>query len=311
MLTQHEIESGYQRVQSDFVAALQAVDQGAEFVADHWEREAGGGGVSMVASDAPVIEKAAVNFSSVHGDTPPQLSDRLAVESSTFSATGVSIIVHPRNPHVPTFHANVRYFQTDVGPSWFGGGADLTPHYLYPDDAVDFHMGLAAVCGRHRVADYPAWKVDCDRYFHLPHRDEARGVGGVFFDHLRNDPDEVWTFQLDLMSELTALYPRILARRMDTPSNQHQRNWQLYRRGRYVEFNLVWDRGTRFGLETRGRTESILASLPPLVRFDYDHHPAPGSPEADLLDMLTGPPRQWVPDSLLSSPATSMHHRHE
>ncbi len=265
----------------------------------------------MVAGGDSAIEKAAVNFSSVSGETPDRLSERLAIESDRFYATGVSIIVHPSNPFAPTFHANIRYFETDSGLAWFGGGADLTPHYLFAADAEEFHTALAASCLRHPVADYPAWKVECDEYFHLPHRGEARGVGGIFFDHLRDDLDDVWEYQLDLADTITRVYPTILERRKDTPFRAPHREWQLYRRGRYVEFNLVWDRGTKFGLETSGRTESILASLPPLVRFEYGYEPEPGSPEAELAVFLRAEPRSWVPDSLLSSGSTTLGRSHE
>ena len=170
---------------------------------------------------------------------------------------------------------------------------------------------LAESCLRHPVADYRAWKTECDEYFHLPHRGEARGVGGIFFDHLRDDLDEVWAYQLDLADTITDVYPTILERRKDTPFSPSNREWQLYRRGRYVEFNLVWDRGTKFGLETSGRTESILASLPPLVRFEYGYEPESGSSEAELAEFVRSEPRSWVPDSLLSSGPTTIEQSHE
>ncbi len=305
------IEAGYRGFQERFVEALLAVDPDARFQPDAWDRPGGGGGLSMVAGGDSAIEKAAVNFSSVSGDTPGQLSERWAIQSDRFYATGVSIIVHPSNPHAPTFHANIRYFETDAGLAWFGGGADLTPHYLVVEDAEGFHLALAESCLRHPVADYPGWKATCDDYFHLPHRGEARGVGGIFFDHLRDRLDDVWAFQMDLADTITDVYPTILERRKDTPFSQAERQWQLYRRGRYVEFNLVWDRGTKFGLETSGRTESILASLPPLVRFEYGYEPEPGSPEAELTELLRAEPRDWVPDSLLSSRATTLRGSHE
>lgn len=300
------VRSGYEAFQRRFVSALASAEPDVEFRRDEWQRPGGGGGVSMVASDGPVLEKAAVNFSAVHGDTPEMLSERLVAHSSRFFATGVSIIVHPRNPHAPTFHANVRYFETDTGEAWFGGGADLTPHYLYEEDAVHFHTAIAAACARHRVADHHAWKRACDDYFHLPHRNEARGIGGVFFDHLSEAPDEVWAFQEDFADSLIDAYLPILRRRLAGEWSERERDWQLYRRGRYVEFNLVWDRGTRFGLETAGRTESILASLPPLARWEYAHEPAADSPEERLQRFLAGPPRDWVPDSLLAQTPTTL-----
>lgn len=309
-MTRGDIEAKYRRIQLDFVAALERIDPKAGFVSDVWERPAGGGGTSMVASGGDVIEKAAVNFSSVAGETPEQISERLTSGSSTFAATGVSVIVHPSNPHAPTFHANIRYFETDSGRSWFGGGADLTPHYFYEDDVIEFHTALNDLCGRHALADYEAWKRECDRYFRLPHRGEARGVGGIFFDHLEGEEEQTVLFQLDFAGALTDTYPRILARRAHIEFTDSQRQWQLYRRGRYVEFNLLWDRGTKFGVETGGRAESILASLPPLVSFEYGFEPIPDSPEAQLVSLLSHPPREWVPDSLLGTPATKVWPRH-
>jgi coproporphyrinogen III oxidase len=217
----------------------------------------------------------------------------MAAASDRFFATGISVIVHPRNPHAPTFHANLRHFATDA-TSWFGGGLDLTPYYLYPEDARHFHGTLADICARHPVADHPAWKAACDDYFYLPHRGEARGVGGIFFDHLTDRLDEVWAFQRDLGDHIADAYLPVLERRLGAPYGAAEEEWHLRRRGRYAEFNLVWDRGTRFGLETGGRTESILASLPPRARWDYGATPAPGSPEAALLKMVSGPPRDWL-----------------
>lgn len=306
MIDRGAVEERYRGFQRRFAGAIEALD-GSAFVVDDWERSGGGGGRTMVLEGDGPVEKAAVNFSAVHGETPERLSEQLAERSSRFFATGVSIIVHPRNPHAPTFHANVRYFETDTGNAWFGGGADLTPYYLEPDDAQHFHSVLFGVCGRHQVARYDEWKEQCDRYFYLPHRGEARGVGGIFFDHLTDRLEEVWEFQQDLSDSLLVAYPPILERRMSQPFGEREREWQLYRRGRYVEFNLVWDRGTRFGLETNGRTESILGSLPPLARWAYDYRPEPGSPEAALAEFVSGEPRGWiVPDSLLNSATTTL-----
>jgi coproporphyrinogen III oxidase len=229
----------------------------------------------------------------VWGDTPPGLSDRMAAAADGFYATGVSIIVHPLNPYAPTFHANVRYFETDGGAAWFGGGADMTPYYLFEDDARHFHRVLRETCERHPVADYTVWKQACDDYFHLRHRGEARGIGGLFFDHLTEELESVWDFQCDLADHLLEAYLPILGRRVDTPYGPEQVAWHELRRGRYVEFNLVWDRGTRFGIETGGRTESILGSMPPRARWEYDHHPVPGTPEAELAEMVSGAPRDW------------------
>lgn len=283
----------YRRLQEEICSALEEVDGAATFSTDDWQRPAGGGGTTRVLAGEGVFEKAAVNFSEVWGDTPDGGADTGVAGSSRFYATGISLIVHPRNPHVPSWHANLRYLEADQR-AWFGGGTDLTPYYLYREDARHFHRLLAEVCSRHPVADYPAWKEECDRYFFLPHRGERRGVGGIFFDHLGGDLDQVLALHTDLGEHLLAGYLPIVERRRHTPYGEREELWQLRRRGRYAEFNLVWDRGTRFGLETGGRTESILASLPPRVRWDYGASPDSDSPEAELLAALTGAPISWV-----------------
>ncbi len=297
-MNRHEIEAWYRRLQASFAAAIEEFDKGGTFESDIWSRGGGGGGDTRVLSAGRHIEKAAVNFSAVWGATPAGLPDRVAAAGDRFYATGVSIIVHPTNPHAPTFHANLRYFESSSSASgtvtaWFGGGTDLTPYYLYEDDARHFHRVLRATCDRHEVADHRAWKEGCDRYFYLPHRGEARGIGGLFFDHLTGRLEEVWAFQQDLGTQLIAAYRPILERRVETSYGAAERRWHEIRRGRYVEFNLVWDRGTKFGLDTGGRTESILGSLPPRARWQYAYEPDPGSPEAALLDLLRGDPRAW------------------
>ncbi len=293
-LSRADIEAFYRQFQARFAAGIEAVDGSARFLSDRWERDGGGGGDTRILADGERIERAAVNFSAVHGATPAELSERMAAMGEEFYATGVSIIVHPRNPYAPTFHANIRYFETDDGRAWFGGGADLTPYYLFEEDAVHFHRVLADACSRHPIADHAAWKKACDDYFHLRHRGEARGIGGLFFDHLTEELDAVWEFQRDLADHLLAAYLPVLERRVDTPYGERERRWHRLRRGRYVEFNLVWDRGTKFGLETGGRTESILASLPPHAEWAYDFQPEEGSPEAALLDFLRSPARAWT-----------------
>jgi coproporphyrinogen III oxidase len=293
-LNRAEVESSYREIQQRFCSAMESVDSQSTFGFDEWERAGGGGGLTRVLTGEGPLEKAAVNFSAVAGETPPRLTERLAVESGDFYATGVSIIVHPRNPHAPTFHANLRYFETDTGTAWFGGGTDLTPYYLYEEDARHFHGVIKRSCDAHEIADYRAWKRACDEYFYLPHRGEARGVGGVFFDHLTDDLEAVWACQVELGDNLIEAYLPILERRVETAYGAAERRWHEIRRGRYAEFNLVWDRGTRFGLETAGRTESILASLPPTARWEYLHQPEPGSPERAVLEVLRSPPRDWV-----------------
>ncbi len=289
VLDRHEIAAWYRGFQDRFCVALETIDGSGSFAATPWDRPGGGGGETRMFT-GDVIEKAAVNFSAVHGDSPESLRSRYG--SDAFFATGVSIIVHPANPYAPTFHANVRYFETG-DDAWFGGGCDLTPWYLFDIDAEHFHTTISDVCDAHAVADYDAWKRACDEYFHLPHRGEARGIGGVFFDHLDPTPD-VRDFQRDLADALVDAYIPLLERRIVTPFGARERQWHETRRGRYVEFNLVWDRGTRFGLETGGRTASILASLPPAVQWPTEVTPRPGSREARLVEVLSGPPRDWV-----------------
>lgn len=291
-MNRSEVQAGYREVQAAFAAALEGVDATSRFDRQSWDRPGGGGGETWTLTGDGPLERAAVNFSAVWGDVPETMAERLSGTGERFFATGLSTIVHPRDPHAPTFHANIRYFETDSA-AWFAGGADLTPYYLFEEDARHFHEVLRAVCGRHQVADHPAWKKECDRYFFLPHRQEARGVGGIFFDHLSRRLEEVWTFQCDLGEALADAYLPVLERRAGTPHDDAQRYWHELRRGRYVEFNLVWDRGTRFGLDTGGRTESILASLPPRARWDESFRPRPGSPEEELLDLLRGVPRDW------------------
>jgi coproporphyrinogen III oxidase len=289
-----EIERTYREIQSALCARLEELDRESVFSSDEWQRPGGGGGLTRILAGTGPIEKAAVNFSAVEGETPESLSERMALDSRRFFATGVSVIVHPANPHAPTFHANIRYFEADGDRAWFGGGADLTPYYLYEEDARHFHRVIKAICDRHEVADYSSWKRACDEYFFLPHRGEARGVGGIFFDHLTGPLEDLWAFQSDFGEGLAAGYLPILERRVVTPYGDAEREWHEIRRGRYVEFNLVWDRGTRFGLETSGRTESILASLPPRARWRYAHEPEEGGPEATLLELVRGTPREWT-----------------
>jgi coproporphyrinogen III oxidase len=293
-LKRSEIEAAYREIQGQFSSSLEALDGDSQLRVDEWDRDDGGGGVTRIITGPGHIEKAAVNFSAVFGPTPTGLSESVAAGSSEFYATGVSIIVHPRNPNAPTFHANIRYFETDNGDRWFGGGADLTPYYLFEEDATRFHEVLKAICDSHPVSDYRTWKSACDRYFYLPHRGEARGIGGLFFDHLTADLEEVWDFQKELGSSLSMSYVPILERRVGIMYGEEETRWHEIRRGRYAEFNLVWDRGTRFGLETGGRVESILASLPPRASWEYMHEPGPGTRERALLDMVRAGPRDWV-----------------
>jgi coproporphyrinogen III oxidase len=279
-------------LQDEVCIALEVLEGGARFREELWERPGGGGGRTRVLEGGKVFEKAGVNTSEVHGELSESFAQRLPGTGRTFFATGVSLVLHPQNPHVPTVHANFRYLEH--GPrSWFGGGADLTPYYLVPEDARHFHQTLKAACETYGAGTYAAFKATCDRYFFLKHRGECRGVGGIFFDELGGDLEAAFQLVQRCGQAFLPAYLPIAQRRCTESFTPAQREWQEIRRGRYVEFNLVYDRGTTFGLETQGRTESILMSLPPRVRWVYDHHPVPGSPEAELVDALRSP-RDWV-----------------
>ena len=289
-----------QQLQDQICAELEAEDGGGHFREDYWERPGGGGGRSRVLAEGAVIEKGGVNFSHVHGTELPAAATaaRPELAGCSFEAMGVSLVIHPRNPHVPTSHANVRLFvaeRPDREPVWwFGGGFDLTPYYGQVEDCVHWHRVARAACAPSGPEVYPRFKRWCDDYFHLRHRNEARGIGGLFFDDF-NELGFAESFALTrrIGESYIPAYRPIMARRKHQPHGERERNFQLYRRGRYVEFNLVYDRGTLFGLQTGGRTESILMSLPPLVRWDYDWHPEPGSPEAELYERFL-PPRAWA-----------------
>lgn len=290
----------------DVTAQVEALDGGARCREDRWERPGGGGGVTRVLTDGALFEKAGVNRSAVHGDLSAEAITRLGGEGDgagrRFFATGLSLVLHPRNPHVPTVHLNVRYFELldaagDVVDRWIGGGTDLTPFQPWAEDAADFHRALAALCAGHPVADYAVMKRACDDYFVNAHRDgERRGIGGIFFDGVRptaaHDLEALRAFADAVGRSLAAAYAPIVARRRETPWGERERHFQLLRRGRYVEFNLVHDRGTLFGLQTAARIESVLMSLPPLAAWDYAPAWSPGSEEVRLLDMLR--PRDWV-----------------
>jgi coproporphyrinogen III oxidase len=285
--TRVEIAAHFRDIQDRVVAALGRIDP-RPFRDDRWERRGGGGGRSRVLEQGEVLERAGVNFSEVHGELSPEFAATLPGEGRAFYATGISLVLHPRNPFAPTVHANFRYFEKG-GASWFGGGADLTPSYLFDEDAMHFHAVLKAACDRHDLRYYPDFKKGCDNYFLIVHRGERRGIGGLFFDYLQGDRAALFDFVKDVSGAFLPAYTPILERRMNTPHEPRHREWQLLRRGRYVEFNLVYDRGTVFGLKTGGRVESILMSLPPVVRWEYDYHPEPGSREAELDDVYLKP----------------------
>lgn len=287
-------------LQSRIIDALLEIDPHVTQRRDEWERSEGGGGISRVLADGHVFEKGGVNFSHVMGQTLPAsaTASRPELADRSFEAMGVSLVIHPLNPFVPTSHANVRFFiatHPDAEPVWwFGGGFDLTPYYGFEEDAVHWHRIARQACLPFGEDAYSRYKQWCDEYFFIRHRNEARGVGGLFFDDLNERPfEECFAFMRSVGDHYLPAFVPIVMRRKDMPYTEDQRWFQLYRRGRYVEFNLVYDRGTLFGLQSGGRTESILMSLPPLVRWDYDWQPEPGSPEAELYEKFLQP-RDWL-----------------
>jgi len=287
-------------LQDRICAALEAEDGGARFEEDVWERPEGGGGRSRVLSEGAVLEKGGVGFSHVFGPGLPAsaTAHRPELAGRSFQALGVSLVFHPRNPYAPTTHMNVRFFLAEREGAepvwWFGGGFDLTPYYGFEDDAVHWHRTAREACAPFGEDVYPRFKRWCDEYFFLRHRNEPRGIGGLFFDDLNEwGFPRCFAFLRSVGDHFLPAYLPILRRRKDMPYGERERDFQLYRRGRYVEFNLVWDRGTLFGLQTGGRTESILMSLPPLVRWRYDWRPEPGTPEARLYEDFLRP-REWA-----------------
>jgi coproporphyrinogen III oxidase len=291
MLWRERTENYFRELQERISSALSRLD-GATFHEDHWTREGGGGGRTRVLENGGLFEKAGVNFSAVGGNLPEEFAAKIPRGTGTaFTAAGISLVLHPRSPMVPTVHANFRYLERGEA-AWFGGGMDLTPYYPFAEDAQHFHRTLKSSCDRHDPEFYPKFKKWCDEYFFLKHRGETRGIGGVFFDYLEGDLEKHFTFVTDLGNSFLDAYVPIVQKRRDAAYEDRHRDYQLYRRGRYVEFNLLYDRGTIFGLETRGRTESILMSLPPLVRWVYNFTPEPGSLEERNLEFFR--PRDWV-----------------
>ncbi|MFP8845786.1 oxygen-dependent coproporphyrinogen oxidase [Shewanella baltica] len=287
-------------LQNRICAGLQALDGQARFAADSWTRDEGGGGTSRVLTQGAVFEQAGVNFSHVTGAAMPAsaTAHRPELAGRSFEAMGVSLVIHPNNPYIPTTHANVRFFiaqKEGADPVWwFGGGFDLTPYYPFEEDVREWHQTSKDICAPFGDEVYPKYKKWCDEYFFLPHRNETRGVGGLFFDDLNQAGfEQSFSFMQAVGNGFLTAYAPIVERRKDTEFGERERQFQLYRRGRYVEFNLVYDRGTLFGLQTGGRTESILMSMPPLVRWQYAYTPEAGSPEADLYDNYLKP-RDWV-----------------
>ncbi len=300
----------FRDLQDRIVAALEAID-GHRFREDRWDRAGGGGGRTRVLAEGGIFEKAGVNFSDVHGELKADGPGGLPGEGTRFRASGISLVLHPRSPHIPTVHANFRRIERGSA-GWFGGGADLTPYYLQEADAVHFHRTLRAASDRHDASLYPRFKAWCDRYFFITHRGETRGLGGIFFDYLgaggeatakesvsppttplEADPERTFAFVRDVGDSFLPAYLPIVERHRNETWTPQERHWQLIRRGRYVEFNLVYDRGTVFGLKTDGRVESILMSLPNEARWEYAHEPSPGSREAALQAALRAQ-RNWA-----------------
>lgn len=289
-------------LQDEICAAVEKADGEAKFMEDQWERPGGGGGRTRVIKEGNVFEKGGVNISTVHGLMPDALQKKMKTKGSHFFACGLSLVLHPENPFVPTVHANFRYFemydeQQNKIDSWFGGGSDLTPYYLFEEDAIHFHQSQKDAADKHGKDLYPKFKKQCDEYFRNHHRNESRGIGGTFYDYLKKDDSrsvEDWmNYNMDMGKSLIPSYIPIVEKRKNIPWNEENRYWQEIRRGRYVEFNLVHDRGTLFGLKTNGRIESILMSLPPRVRWDYDHRAEKGTEEAKLLEVLEKP-KDWI-----------------
>jgi len=278
----------FKSLQDDICQQIESIDTGFRFHEDKWERDGGGGGRTRIFKGA-IIEKGGVNFSAVNGKMPEKISVALNLPENDFLATGVSIVLHPKNPFVPIIHMNVRYFETSVGKWWFGGGIDLTPHYVIVDDAKFFHRMLKDVCDQHNISYYPKFKTWADDYFFVRHRNETRGIGGIFFDQLNDENKsklDLFEFVKAVGNQFMPIYSELINRNKDKSFDNNHVAWQRLRRGRYVEFNLVWDRGTKFGLDTNGRTESILMSLPPMASWAYDYQTIVDSQEDKTLSYL-------------------------
>ncbi len=291
-----------EKLQDQICSALENVDGLATFKEDLWERPGGGGGRTRVIESGNVFEKGGVNISKVYGELPQPMQTYFGVSDSQFFACGLSLVLHPKSPIVPTVHANWRYFELydktgNLVDQWFGGGQDLTPYYLFEEDAQHFHEVCKKVCDAHQPHFYNDFKEKCDNYFYNHHRGEARGIGGLFFDYCRANKqttiEDWYAFVTNVGDSFLEAYIPIVEKHKNKPYTAAQRNWQEIRRGRYVEFNLIHDKGTLFGLKTQGRIESILMSLPPVVQWKYQHDPEPNTPEAALLAVLKNP-KDWI-----------------
>ncbi|NNF22455.1 MAG: oxygen-dependent coproporphyrinogen oxidase [Saprospiraceae bacterium] len=292
MHNKESIAGWMQGLQTRICNDLSIVD-GHEFLSDAWDRPGGGGGISKTL-EGKIIEKGGVGFSKVYGKLSKEAQKNLGVHNDQFFATGVSIVLHPYNPFVPIIHKNVRYFELGDGTWWFGGGIDLTPHYIVPEDARAFHVSLKSVCDDHEVADYEHYKRWADDYFFLPHRSESRGIGGIFFDRLQGEKEAVFGFVKDVGLSFAPIYTALMKKYHDAPFTDANKEWQYHRRSRYVEFNLVWDRGTKFGLQTNGRTESILMSMPPMAKWRYDYCPEKNTLEGETQALLGKKGIDWI-----------------
>jgi coproporphyrinogen III oxidase len=278
-------------IQKHIISEIERCDGRGKFISDSWSRPGGGGGNTCVLQNGEVLEKAGVNFSAVHGKLPTTISKEFRVDSDTdFYATGVSIVMHPTNPWIPIIHMNIRYFEMGEGAYWFGGGIDLTPHYIDKKQAKYFHNELKKVCDAFDKSYYATFKKEADQYFFNKHRNETRGIGGIFFDHLRANETaskkQIFDFLIAVGEFFPKIYTYLINENRNKSFTQENKNWQLLRRGRYVEFNLVYDKGTKFGLETSGRIESILMSLPAQANWEYNHVPLENSEEAFTLNLL-------------------------
>jgi coproporphyrinogen III oxidase len=290
MLDKDFISEEFKKLQDRICDGLEYLDQNFRFKEDQWIREDGGGGRTRIIRNGRVIEKGGVAFSKVFGPVSDVMKKQLGLDGEEFLATGVSIVLHPRNPHVPIIHMNVRYFELNTGVYWFGGGIDLTPHYIVEDQAKEFHLGLKKICDKYDSSFYSRFKDWADDYFFIPHRNETRGIGGIFFDHINEQDglskERLFEFCLELGDAFVSLYNYHVELGVNKSFTENELKWRNLRRGRYVEFNLVHDRGTKFGLLTGGRTESILMSLPADASWEYNLHPSPGTTEFDTVSLL-------------------------
>lgn len=288
--SKEEIAEIYKQMQDYICKELELADGTGLFIEDKWERPAGGGGRTRIFKNGAIIEKGGVAFSAVHGPTPAKILKKLNLDQAEFFATGVSIVLHPKSPMVPIIHMNIRYFEMDNGVHWFGGGIDLTPHYIDKGDAKHFHAEVKKVCDQYDPEYYKKFKNWADDYFYIKHRNETRGIGGIFYDRLQAKDDQEFEKILEFSLSLGRLFPEVygyfMNKNSQLPFGENEKSWQSLRRGRYVEFNLVWDAGTKFGLDTNGRTESILMSMPPMAEWEYMHEPEIGSNEEFTQNLL-------------------------